>query len=44
MPFDDFIRLTRAGRVVEHAFGAELEFGMGQLRMLRSTAEKWSGR
>lgn len=44
MPFDDFIKLTQAARIVEQAFGTELEFGAGQLRMLRSIAEKWSRR
>ena len=44
MPFEDFVRLTNGARIIEQAFGTELEFGAGQLRMLRSTATKWSRR
>ena len=41
--FDEFVRLSKADALVERAFDRELEFGQGQLRMLRSTAERWSG-
>jgi hypothetical protein len=41
--FDEFLRLTNAESIVEHAFDAELVFGAGQLRMLRSIAQRWSG-
>src|SRR2546422_3274176 len=44
MPFEDFVRLTNAERIVEQAFDTELEFGRGQMAMLRSTAAKWVGR
>ena len=44
MAFDDFIRLTNADLIVQQAFGTELQFGRGQVSMLRSSAAKWSGR
>jgi hypothetical protein len=40
----DFDRIASAGSVVERAFDAELEFGPLQLRMLRTTADRWLGR
>jgi hypothetical protein len=42
--FDDFVKLANADSVVERAFDAELEFGVGQIRMLRTVAQRWSGR
>ena len=39
----EFDRLTRAERIVERAFDAELEFGPGQLSMLRALAGTWLG-
>ena len=44
VPFDEFVRLTAASSLIEEAFGAELEFSPGQLRMLRFTADRWAGR
>jgi hypothetical protein len=44
MPFDDFEKLANADTIVERAFDTELEFGPGQLRMLRTVAQRWSGR
>src|SRR4030095_3009588 len=43
IPFDDFVRLTGADNIVHQAFGTSLQFGRGQMAMLRSTAAKWSG-
>src|SRR5262245_14659810 len=40
--FTEFQRLTQASSVVERAFDTDLVFGDGQLRMLRSTAERWA--
>src|SRR6185295_4202978 len=40
----EFDRIASAGSVVERAFDAELEFGPGQVRMLRTTADRWLGR
>jgi len=40
----EFDRIASAGSVVELAFDAELEFGPGQVRMLRTTADRWLGR
>jgi hypothetical protein len=37
-------RITSAGIVVDRTFGAELEFGPGQVRMLKATADRWLGR
>ncbi len=42
--FDEFLRLANAEAIVEHALGTELEFGAGQLQMLRAEAQRWSGR
>lgn len=42
--FDEFVRLANADAIVEQALGTELEFGTGQLRMLRAQAQRWSGR
>lgn len=42
--FDDFVRLANADAIVEQALGTELEFGTGQLQMLRAQAQRWSGR
>jgi hypothetical protein len=42
--FDDFVRLATSERLVERAFGTELEFSDPQLRMLRSESQRWSGR
>src|SRR5262249_23545150 len=44
VPFDEFVRMANASALVEEAFGAELEFSASQLHMLRTTAERWSGR
>lgn len=43
IPFDEFVRLANAASVIEQAFDSELEFSTAQLRMLRNTAERWSG-
>ena len=37
-------RITSAGIVVDRTFGTELEFGPGQVRMLKATADRWLGR
>jgi hypothetical protein len=42
--FDEFVRLVNADAIVEQALGNELEFGNGQLQMLRAEAQRWSGR
>jgi hypothetical protein len=42
--FSDFLRLAAAGSIVENAFMSELEFGPGQMDLLRSTAARWAGR
>jgi hypothetical protein len=39
----EFDRIARAGAVVDRAFDAELEFGPGQARVLRSMADSWRG-
>jgi hypothetical protein len=44
LSFDDFVKLASADSVVERAFDTELEFGAGPLRMLRTVAQRWSGR
>jgi hypothetical protein len=44
VPFAEFVRMTNAQAVTEQAFDTELEFSPEQLRMLRSVAERWSGR
>lgn len=43
VPLDAFVRVTNAGVIVDRTFNAELEFGAGQLRVLRSVAAQWSG-
>jgi hypothetical protein len=40
----DLDRITSAGVVVDRTFGAELELGPGQVRMLKATADRWLGR
>lgn len=42
--FDQFVSLANAATLVEQAFDCELEFTPLQLKMLKSTAERWSGR
>lgn len=42
--FDQFVSLANAATLVEQAFDCELEFTPQQLRMLKSTAERWAGR
>jgi hypothetical protein len=37
-------RITSAGIVVDRTFGTELEFGPGQVPMLKATADRWLGR
>ena len=37
-------RIASAGSVVERTFDTELEFGPGQVQMLRTTADRWLGR
>lgn len=44
IPFDEFVRLANASRIIEHAFGVDLEFGAAQLGMLRSVAQRWATR
>ena len=44
MPFDEFTRLANAETIVQRVFDTDLEFGAGQLRMLRTTAVRWAGR
>src|SRR5262245_37466797 len=41
--FDQFVGLANADTLVEQAFDCELEFTPQQLRMLKSTAERWAG-
>jgi len=41
--FDQFVSLANAATLVEQAFDCELEFTPPQLRMLKSTAERWAG-
>jgi len=43
LPFDAFLRMASAQQIVERAFDTELEFGTGQIAMLRSVAARWSG-
>jgi hypothetical protein len=40
----EFDRIAGAALVVDRTFGAELELGAGQVRMLRATADRWLGR
>jgi hypothetical protein len=44
IPFDEFVRMTNAETIVEQAFDTELVFSSGQLGMLRSIAQRWTGR
>ena len=37
-------RITSSGVVVDRSFGTELELGVGQVRMLKATADRWLGR
>jgi hypothetical protein len=41
---EEFDRIAGAGVVVDRTFGTELELGLGQLGMLRATADRWLGR
>jgi hypothetical protein len=40
----EFDRIAQAGVVVDRTFDTELELGPGQVRMLRTTADRWLGR
>jgi hypothetical protein len=40
----EFDRIAAAGSSVDRTFGVELELGAGQLRLLRSIADRWLGR
>jgi hypothetical protein len=44
MPFDAFAKMTAAKTIIYRAFGEELEFSAGQMRMLRATIDRWTGR
>jgi hypothetical protein len=41
---DELDRIASAGVVVDRMFNTELELGQGQVKMLRSTADRWLGR
>jgi hypothetical protein len=41
MAFDQFARMTEATTIIYRAFGRELEFSPGQMRMLRATVDRW---
>ena len=40
----EFDQIARADLIVDRTFDAELEFGPGQVRMLRTMADRWLGR
>jgi hypothetical protein len=40
----DLERIASAAVVVDRTFNTELEFGPGQVRMVRATADRWLGR
>lgn len=43
MAFDAFAKMIAANTIIYRAFGSELEFSPGQMRMLRATVERWMG-
>lgn len=44
MAFDAFAKMTAANTIIYLAFDEELEFSAGQMRMLRATIDRWTGR
>ena len=44
VPIADLDRIANAGVVVDRTFGTQLELGPGQVRMLRTIADRWMGR
>jgi len=44
VPLEELDRIASAGVVVDRTFGTELELGPGQVRMLRTTVDRWTGR
>jgi hypothetical protein len=44
LPLADFDRIAQAGSIVDRTFNMELEFGAGQVGLLRRMADEWLGR
>ena len=44
VPLGELDRIVSAGVVIDRTFGAELELGPGQIRMLRTVLDRWTGR
>ncbi|MBI3401681.1 MAG: hypothetical protein HY048_09700 [Acidobacteria bacterium] len=44
MPFDAFAKMIAANTIIYRAFGEELEFSSGQMRVLRAKVGLWTGR
>jgi hypothetical protein len=44
VPLAEVDRIANAGVVVDRTFGVELELGAGQVRMLRTVVDRWTGR
>jgi hypothetical protein len=44
LPLAEFDRIAQAGNIVDRTFNTELEFGAGQVGLLRRMADAWIGR
>jgi hypothetical protein len=44
LPLAEFDRIAQAGSIVDRTFETELEFGAGQIGVLRRMADAWLGR
>jgi hypothetical protein len=44
MPLEAFQKMIAANAIIYRAFGEELEFSSGQMRMLRATIDRWMGK
>jgi hypothetical protein len=44
VPLAEVDRIVSAGVVIDRTFGTELELGAGQIRMLRTILDRWTGR
>ena len=44
VPLGELDRIVSAGVVIDRTFGTELELGAGQVRMLRTAVDRWTGR
>jgi len=44
VPLAELDRIVGAGVVIDRTFGTELELGAGQIRMLRTILDRWTGR